>query len=204
MDCNNYSMVGWLEIWQKEEPKTNCCCVTQRGAWTLISAPSKKHMIPLSLVPGIQTQALCWWHHEVHHCANDVGTRHPSNFVSIPLYACVLSVYSLVLYTSCFSCIPFALWVPAARLNFRNKMKVPPNGRVGHDGGTSHWWTRRRHNLEGSYPQDEWWAFVMAIVRLSPGKPTMVPLGGGVPRSAGGAILGSNSNRRPGLSRASW
>ena len=60
---------------QKEELKTNHWRATKRKAWTSTSTPSKRHMMPLGLVPGFQTQALGWRHQGTHWCANQVATK---------------------------------------------------------------------------------------------------------------------------------
>ena len=68
---------------QKEEPKTRRWHTTQRGAWTFVITQTKRHMMPLSLVPGVRTQGQGWPFQEVHHCATHVMTAYREKSVRI-------------------------------------------------------------------------------------------------------------------------
>ena len=57
---------------QKEEPKRRGWYTTQRGVRTSATTPTKRHMMPLGLVPGVRTQGLGWPCQEVHLCATHV------------------------------------------------------------------------------------------------------------------------------------
>ena len=65
---------------QKEEQKNSWWYTSQRWAWTLTTTPTKRHIMPLSLVPGVRTHGLGWWHQEVHRWANAFNST--ANFVT--------------------------------------------------------------------------------------------------------------------------
>ena len=70
---DDYSDGWWLKIRQttttKRRAQHKALVHHPAWAWTFTATPTKRHMMPLGLVPRVRTQGLGWPCQEVHHCA---------------------------------------------------------------------------------------------------------------------------------------